>query len=213
MTVEILAGCLVVSGLIILRLIYRLVLVNLKLQKQEPVYVDTSGIDENPPKFIEVVKNKTINFVLGKEKISIMHLSVTKGLNRIEKIAGLFYRLHEEFKKEYNTKLQKLAHTAIKKSIYNQIVIELYKLCKPFAKRKRRFRKELYKKASNDFEWTCLVIEQVFDYWAYVGKLQALLSRGGSIRQILGGNFSWSYTDWGLSGKPLIKPRFVSSMN
>jgi hypothetical protein len=176
---------------------------------KEPKYVDTSGIMLNPPKFIDVLKNKTINFRLGKESIRIEQISASKGLSFIEKIAQMFQWLQREMQYTPNNKVDGLRHDVAKMQLYKLIVKELYKLSKPFAKNKRRFKKELMLKAKTDIEYILLIVEQVLDYWMYLGELVSLLARGGTLRQIIGVSAGWSCISTGTDGKISIKPRYA----
>lgn len=204
---------LIIAGLVFLYLLSRVVKYKNKLSKPEVRYVDTSGITNNPPEFIDVVKNKTINFEVGKFAIKIEHLRLIDGMDRIRRIAGLFSLLQTEMHKEVKGRLNKFKQKGLKMAIYRVIVDEIYKLSKPFVKKKFRFKLELNKKAFDDFEWMLLVVEQILDYWTYVKKLVALLSRGGSLRQTVGGGFTWSSYETDSKGRTSIKPRYAMSLN
>lgn len=199
-------------GLIALALIfllYRLVQYASRIRKCEyEVYVNTAGISCNPPRFIELMEGKTINFKLNNRVISIPHLSITKGLVTIDRIAYLFTLLAERMKKEDNNKIELWRNNRIKQSTYNQIVTEIYNLSRPFAGNKKSFKKELFKKAKDDFTWILRICEQVLDFWSTVEKQIALLKKGRTLRQTLGVSASWNSTNWDTDGKIEIKPRF-----
>ena len=97
---------LIIIGLVFLYLIFKLFEYKGKMSKPEVVHVDTSGIAINPPSYIEVVKNKTINFKLGKWDVKICHLSLTKGMSMIQKICILFDHLNTLSGQEYKSKLE-----------------------------------------------------------------------------------------------------------
>jgi hypothetical protein len=172
-----------------------------------------SGIGNNPPKFVDLMRNKTINFVLGNEKIVISQVNIGKGLSTIELIARLFSGLQEEMAREYSNKLEEVKHNIIKWKYYKQIFTLVYNLSVPFAKNKRRFKKEFLKMASKDTEWTMLIVEQILDYWMYVGKLIALLGRGATLKQTHGECVGWNSINWESDGKIEIKPRYDLSTN
>jgi len=178
----------------------------------ETTYVDTSGVANNPPQFIEVLKNKTINFKLDKWTIRIAHLSVLNGVDKIKRIATLFKHIQELHAQEPVNRMHELKSKALRYAAYNVTVKEMYNLAKPFAPG-RRFKQAFYRKAQADIEWFLLIVEQVFDYWVYVGKLLSLLGQGGTLRQTIGGSCTWNSSSWDMEGRVIIKPRFVSCMN
>jgi hypothetical protein len=184
---------------------------------------DITGISTNPPKFVDLMKNKTINFVCGKEKIVIHQLSITKGLTTIELIARLFQGLQEEMKREFDDKTEQIKHNIFKWRYYKQIYSLVFKLAKPFAYNKRQFKKEFMSKANKDMEWTLLIVEQILDYWGYLGEFVALLAildywgylgefvallaRGATIRQMHGEAVGWNSFNGASGGTFEIKPR------
>jgi hypothetical protein len=204
---------LVINGLCILYLIFKVFEYKNKMSKPEVVHVDTSGVAVNPPTYIEVIKNKTINFRLDKWDVKICHLSLTKGMGTIQKICSLFDSLNTLMKQEYKSKLEEFQCNLLKTAAYKNIIHQVYLLSKPFVKSKRRFHKALYKKALKDYEWFLLVVEEIYNYWVYMGKLQALLSRGKTLRMIHGDIFNWNSYEMDSDGRHIIKPLFASSMN
>jgi hypothetical protein len=168
---------------------------------------DLSGIEYNPPKFVDLIKNKTINFVCGKEKIVISQINITQGLSIIELIARMFRGLQEQMNLNYDNKVQEVQHNILKWKYYKQICNLVFKLSKPFAKNKRRFKKEFFKKANYDMEWMLLIVEQILDYWGYLGEFVALLARGATIKQIHGEAVGWSSFNGASGGTFEIKPR------
>jgi len=204
---------LVVGGVILLWLIFKLFEYKSKLVKPEQVYVDSSGIASNPPKFIDVLQNKTINFVVNGEKIVISQLSIGKGLTTVNKIAMLFDRLGKEVVKIPKSKVDQFNLNMLKTGIYKQIVYEIYILSKPFVKSRRRFKKALVKMSNENHEKVLLIVEQIFDYWMYIKKLIALLAKGGSLRQTIGEGCTWNSYAMDTDGNRIIKPRYDLSMN
>jgi Trp operon repressor len=176
---------LIIGGLIVLYLIFKVFEYRAKIGKPEVSYVDTSGIPVNPPTYIEVIKNKTINFKLNNKcDVKICHLSLTNGLNTIQKICILFDNLNVLMQKQCTTRLEEIQNNFLKSAAYKNIINQVFILSKPFVKSKRSYRKALYKKALKDFEWFLLVVESIYNYWIYLGKLQALISRGKTLRLI-----------------------------
>jgi hypothetical protein len=205
---------LIIGGLVVLYLIFKVFEYRAKIGKPEVSYVDTSGIPVNPPTYIEVIKNKTINFKLNnKWDVKICHLSLTNGLNTIQKICILFDNLNVLMTKQCKTRLEEIQNNFLKSAAYKNIINQVFILSKPFVESKRRYRKALYKKALKDFEWFLLVVESIYNYWIYLGKLQALLSRGKTLRLINGDLFTWNSYEMDSDGKHIVKPLFASSMN
>nr|BDD44682.1 hypothetical protein 12 [Legionellales bacterium] len=205
--------CLVAVGLVLLWLVFKLFEYKAKIVKPERVYVDTSGITDNPPNFIEVQQNKTINFVFSGEKVVIPYITVGDGLSKVKKIASYYKLINELHDMETTTRVEEIKNNMARSNIYKLAVKEIYKLSKPFAKHVRRFKKRFYKEANNNFELVMLITEQIFDYWMYIKKLLALLSRGGSLRMTIGGGFTWNSYATDIDGKLIIKPRYGLSTN
>jgi len=201
---------LVLIGLALLFLLYRLSEFYSRIKKCEfEVYVNTAGIVENPPRFVELMDNKTINIKLDKEAIIVNQVSFNKGMTHIQRISYLVELLNTTMQGVAKTKLDGIKQSVKKMTIYNQLVNELYGLSKHFASNKRRYKKELYKRTKDDFLFTLRVCEEVIDYWSTVGKLQALLGKGKTLRQIHGVNATWNSTKWDSDGRIEIKPRYV----
>jgi len=204
---------LIIGGVILLYLIFKLFEYKGKLAKPEQVFIDSSGIASNPPKFIDVLQNKTINFKVGKEAIIINQITIGTGLSTVNKIATLFNKLAEEFDKLPRSKVEEFKINLLKDSIYKQIVKQIYKLSKPFAKNKYKYKKELFKESKANHEKILLIVEQIFDYWMYIKKLLALLAKGGSQRMIIGEGATWNSYETDTTGQRIIKPRFGLSTN
>jgi hypothetical protein len=204
---------LVIGGVVLLYLLFKLFECKSKMVKPEQVFIDSSGIAKNPPQFIEVLQHKTINFVVNGEKIVISQLSIGRGLGIVRKISLLYEKLVREFDKIPKNKIEEVRDNLIRGAVFNQIVVQIYLLSKPFAKSKRKLRKALYKLGKTNQEKVLLITEQIFDYWMYIKKLLALLSRGGTQRMIIGAESTWSSYETDMTGNHIIKPRFGSSMN
>ncbi len=204
---------LVVGGVILLYLLFKVFEYKSKIAMPEQVFVDTSGVATNPPNFIDVLQNKTINFIIGSEKIVIRQLSIGSGLTTVNKISMLFERLALEIEKIPKNKLDQFNINILRTGIYKQMVFQIYLLSKPFVKSKRKFRKQLFKESSENHEKFLLIVEQVFDYWMYIKKLLALLSKGGSHRMTIGEGSTWNSLEMDIGGNRIIRPRFGLSTN
>jgi len=178
---------------------------------QEPVYVDRSGIVANPPTYIEVWKNKTINFKLGKESISINQIPILDCLRYVDGIAGLYAQLVGEINTVPTNDAEKMLHQYRYISTYNQIVKMIFKLSRPHAKNKRRFKRELFKRANTDMQFFLSICEEVSDYWRFMGKQIALLSQGKTIKMTHGARSTWNNSNVDDQGKISIKPRSEST--
>jgi hypothetical protein len=196
-------------ALVLIFLLYRIVQLFNRIKKCEyEVYVNTAGITSNPPRFIELTEGKTINFRLGKEVVSISQISFNKGMETIERIQNLFTILSERIGHQPENEADKIKHNFLKINTYNLIVKEIYELSKPFARSKGKLKKELYKRAKKDTLFIMRICEQVLDYWIYVGKYTALLSKGKTLRQTFGGDATWNSINWDTTGKIDIRPRY-----
>lgn len=199
---------LIIGGVILFYLIYKNIEYKAKIAKPERIYIDSSGVAANPPQFIEVLQNKTINFLIGKEKIVISQITIGDGLTSINIIANLYAKLDEINDIVPGNKLDEVRLNVRKISILNLITKYLYKLSKPFAKNKRSYKKELFKTANNNCEKIFLICEQIFNYWIYIKKLKGLLSKGATLQMINGEGFTWNSYEMDLTGKTIITPRY-----
>ena len=145
--------------------------------------------------------------------MKICHLSLTKGMNTLQKICILFDNLNTLMTKTYKSKLEEIQGNFLKSAAYKNIINQVYILSEPFVKSKRRYYKALSKKALNDYEWFLLIVEEIYNYWTYVKKLQALLSRGKTLRLIHGDILTWNSYEMDSDGKHIVKPLFASSSN
>jgi len=204
---------LTIGGVILLYLLFKLLECKSKIAKPERVYIDSSGISINPPQFMDVLQNKTINFKIGKHHIIIPQITIGDGMTKVSLIATLFKSLNDCFGKIPSGKIETLQLNIYKSAIYRQIVNYIYKLSRPFAKSKRAYKREYFKYAKTEHEKIMLICEQVFDYWMYIKKLTALLAQGGSLRMINGEACTWSSYEMDMTGKRIIRPRFALSTN
>ncbi len=177
------------------------------------MYINTSGVSANPPKFIELMEGKTINFELDEYSIHIAQVSFNKGMAIIEKIVFLFELLSEQMKVKAETRTEEIKNNLFKMKTYNALVGQIYNLSKHYVKSKAKFKKKLHKKANADFAWLLSICSEIIDYWTFVGKQLALLSKGKTIRQTFGADATWNSLSWDSSGAIEIKPRYVLSMN
>jgi len=179
MIITINAYWVILVGLIVL---YLAVKASKKAYK-ETVYVDTSGIESNPPNFLETLENKTLNIKVDENNhISINHFNVATGLTRVKLISGLLKSLQILMDKSTGT----LKDKATLYFVNGKLITELYKLIKPHAtwRAKRAFIKRAYK----DSFWTFKIVEEIYNYWMCVGKLLALLMEGQTLRMTTGGS-------------------------
>jgi hypothetical protein len=203
---------LVVAGVVLLWLVFKLFEYKSKMVKPDRVYVDTSGITNNPPRFVEVLQNKTINFVVGRWIVRVAQMSI-KDLTIVQRIAALYAQLQELFTNTPKNRVEEVRSNIAKDLLYRQIVGEIYHLSKHFVDKKRKYRKELFREARKNHEKVMLITEQIFDYWMYIKKLMSLLAKGGSLRQIIGDVYTWNSHEMDTNGMTIIKPRFVLSTN
>ena len=176
-------------------------------------YVDTSGIQANPPRFEELMKGVTINFDLDGEKISIPQVSITGGLSIIKKIRESYELIDVLVSQETLSAKDELKKNVSIVNTQNYITLLIYNLSKPFVKNKKNYKKRLFKKSVEDNEFIINICLQCMDYWRYVGKLRAILVVGGSLRAMYGGNAMLNYHKWDTGGKIEIKPRYVLPTN
>ena len=204
---------LVIVGLVFLYLMFKLSEYKRRMVAPEVVHVDTSGVATNPPKFIDVLVNKTINFEVGKYSIKIEQLGIGKCMTTVNKIASLFEMLTVEIDRVPTGKVDEMKHNLMKDSIYKQIVMHIYLLSAPFVDNKRKYRKELINYSKDNHIKIFHIVEQVIDYWTYIKKLVALLSKGGSLKKTIGEWCTWNSLSMDSAGNHSIKPRFDWSMN
>jgi hypothetical protein len=204
---------LVIGGVILLYLLFKLFEYKSRMAKPEYIYVDTSGIAHNPPQFIEVTKNKTINFKIGSHHIIVSQITVNEGMVKINTIASIFKSLVEALESKPKNKLDQVRLNVVRAGLYKQAVANVFKFSVIFAKNKKAYKKAIFKYAKEDYEGMLLIIEQIFDYWIYLKKLKALLAQGGSHRMIIGEGSTWNSYETDMTGKRIIKPRYALSMN
>lgn len=201
---------LVVAGLVYLYLFYKIRELKRANVVQEKIYVDRSGIESNPPvNFIDVESNRTINFKVGGQDISICHLPWMEGIGAIKKIATLFTYMKQALDANTQDKREELSNNVFYANSYRTIVALIYELAKPHAKNKRKLKKALLKKSKDDTMFIIGVCQEIVDYWRYMGKLIALLAKGTTVRETVGSAFTWKDLNPDNDGKILIKQRFV----
>ena len=184
-----------------------------QIKKAEYIqYIDTSGIEKNPPRFTELMKGTTINFKIDKYDVKITQLNITKGVDTIKMIAGYYKQLCIEIDKTAETKTELLTKDVTIYKLNLKLVTLIYDLSYRFVKNKRRYRKALIKTLTSDFRALISICEECIDYWSCLGKRLSLLAEGTTNRQTYGDNASQSLQSMGLDGKSEIKPRYVLPM-
>lgn len=211
--------------LIIFYLIIRLSEARQRALKPEIRYVDTSGIEQNPPRmFIETMQGKTINFQLGKYAVCIPMVSVTECTYYIGVIAGYYQiirqlmdwvRLNDIADKD-RTAEQKLKYFIEKQvvhvreiAVYNRAIKILYRLSLKHVNKRGGFEKALKEKCAKDYVWTMDVFEQINDFWQTVEKKNSFLARGTTLKQTDGYNSSWRSFKLDRNGNRLVVPRYA----
>lgn len=202
-----------IAGLGFIFMIFKIRELKHKLKEPYLVYVDTGGINKNPPAYIDTWRGKTINFKLDKYIVTISQLPFLMCLNHMRQIENLFRLLKENLEYKSESKQDKILHQIKYVTIYKTIIQIIYKLSKRFVDNKHGYKKALYKKAKQDVTWMMDVIEQTLDYWGYVKKKINLLAKGSTLRQMGGENFTWNSLEMDRQGKILLKPRFALPSN
>ena len=180
----------------------------ISLNRREVVrYIDTGGINKNPPAFIETWANKTINFKLGKHVVSINHLPIIENLEYIGKIGESYKVIKHGLDEVANNPLGNLDKKTLYLAHYMSIVDIIYKLSKPFTK-KWGYKKAFYKKANTDSNWIFGLSEQILDYWLYMGKMLGALAKTKTPRMIYGEFLTSDNLKWDSRNRRLITPRF-----
>jgi len=178
------------------------------------IYIDRDGIDQNPPRhFIESWTNKTINFKLDKFTISIAQIPIHKNLRYLKKIAEYHNLLIKYVEYEPQNKIDEMRANLLYKQTYERIIELIYELSYQLVKKKKRFKKALYKKAESDVLWTLDVCEQVSDYWKLVKKKALLLAGQATLRQTVGEHCSWNSVNFDTGERISIKSRFGKFWN
>jgi len=202
--VTIIAALIAVCAILILRCI------DLYTAKFDGMYVDSGGVRSIPPEYIDVVKRKTMNVKLDAEfTISIPQVSFIDAVYRIREIQAIFYLLKQESERKdalvVNEKNLKQFLT-----FAHALCVLVYSLSYTFIKRGKRkaYFKAMKKRMINDIEWTCELLEQMLDFWAYIKKKVSYLAKGSTPRQMYGDNFSWDYLGIGSDGSTYLLPRY-----
>jgi hypothetical protein len=179
----------------------------------EYVYIDTTGIESNPPKnYIDVEQNKTINFKLGVDSISICHLPIKLNIKYIEKIAYIWELINAESEYKSKSKIEDFSHKVRQGLYYKQATSLIYGLSKHFVDKKRRFKKALFKRSKQDTDFIMDITEQVFNFWLYRKKKALMLSQSQTLLSTVGSTSTWNSLNLDNQGKTLIKPRFANAL-
>jgi len=177
----------------------------------EYIYVDTTGIDINPPKhYIEVEQNKTINFKLNKWVVSICHLPIKYNIKYIEKIKTIFSLIVQETDYIPTNKITELSHYLRMKALLHHGTILIYNLSKHFIKKKRGYKKALFKEALDNSDFIIDIMEQALDFWLYRKKKAQAVSQGQTLLSTVGSACTWNSLNLDSHGKRLIKPRYAN---
>lgn len=172
-------------------------------------YVDTSGIAQNPPSYIDVWEGKTINFKLDKWDIKIPQMKPDWCFKYLRRFAINYKLLLEQAEKETTSRLDQLIYAGA----YANVVRCIYGLSKHFISNKRKFRKALSARSRNDIMFILDISEQIYDYWIYVKKKIALLSNQTTLRKMAGASFADGSCKLDTDGKIYAIPRFESGLN
>lgn len=177
-----------------------------KFKKNEFIqYVDTSGIQVNPPKFIETWQGKTINFKLNEYVVSICQLPIIYTFKKYETITSIWTEMVNLLKTEKNM-MNSIRYMAL----YNQLISSIYDLSKHFVNKRFGYKKVLFKKGSTDMLFILGVCEEIFDYWSYIKKKILLLARGTTNNQTPGEISTIDLSKMGELTQRFVKPRFES---
>lgn len=200
--------------LVIIYLLYKINELEKDIKEKDVMYVDTSGISENPMiNFIDVWKGKTINFQLDKYIVHIAHLPALTCIRYIENIAYFYTLLKDNLEYKSTGRIDKIKNEAAYLNTYNSIVELVYKLSKQFVNNKSGYRKALRNKSKNDIVFMCEICEQILNYWTYVKKKIQILGKGTTLQQMAGGQLSWDSLNLDGNGTISLKPRFVPLSN
>ncbi len=177
---------LAIAGLVGLSFFYLLFKVfeyKSKLKKPEIVYVDTSGIKENPPKFIETWQNKALNIkVDDKHIITIPHFGSKVCFKHLNTITILYTALINKLDDKSVNKLEETISLIQYRTIYKRIVKMVYDMCKPFVKN-RKTKKAYFKRAKTDRLFILEACNEIVDFWSLVKKKLIYLATGKTLRQ------------------------------
>jgi hypothetical protein len=201
---------LIIAGLTFLYLLYKIFELQRKVSKPEKIYYDSSGIHSiKDRQYIDVERNKTLNLRIDKYNISIIHLPWKIALNHIERLAQLWGACHTlaeyEPQNELETKLKSLRFA----KFYFEIADHIYKIARPFTKKKLRLKAALMKIAKNDLESLMDITEKIIDYWVPLKKKRQMLAQGGTLRSMVGAQYVWNCLNVDMDGKIAIEPRYI----
>lgn len=204
----------IIIGILALLLLYfigKTVKQWLIIKKNEFVqYIDTSGISQNPPKFIETWQGKTINFRVNKYyKISIAQMTPDLFFKYLDNIVCMYKKLETLTQ----TEMQRDEKTVKYSLVYNEIIRLIYQISKHTVKNKSGYKKSLYDRCNRDVSFVISVCEEMLDYWMYVKKKIQILAKGSTSRQTIGGLSYEPLLERDGTGRIFAKPRFVFSMS
>ena len=173
------------------------------------VYVDTIGLEKSIPKnFIEVRRNVTINFKVGKYEVHIPQLPIWTCLNEIKRISHMFGRMNELARREYKTEAERIADSIRYVATQNQIIDMVINISMPFVNRKWGFKRTFRKECKRDALLLLNICENVFDYWQTVKKKLFFLSRQETLKSTGGSFMQWSKVKMDVQEKILMGPRY-----
>jgi hypothetical protein len=198
------------AGVAIIFLAYKYFSLLDKFGKNEFVqYVDTSGITQNPPQYIDLWEGKTINFKLDKWAIKINFLRPDWCFKYLRSIAENYQLLLAQAENGEKSVMETYVYGAA----YVRIVQSVYDLSKHFVRGRRAYRKALIAKSKKDIAFVLNACEQMFDYWIYVKKKIALLAAQTTLRRTAGVSFADNSCKLGTDGKIYAIPRFEPGSN
>lgn len=214
---SILISPVLVAGLILFAIIqffyYRkkMKILSRKIQEPELVqYVDTSGVDSVPPKYIDVWQGKTINFKLGKWSIIIPMVRAVDFFRYVEKIALNYETMRRMINKSSGNKW---VDNILYVRLHDHNAKLIYKLSCRFVKDKRKFQKALISESRKNVAFIIGICEQVLDFWALYKKKISLLAQGATERQMGGNPSAWNSSSSDGDGKTYAMPRYALSLS
>lgn len=199
---------------VIVFLLYVKLVNTIKTGLPNVVYADRNGVTDNPPiNFIDTWTNKTINFKVGQEVVSIAGLPVHICIKYVSSISYQYKLLLDTM--EYNPvdEVDKFNHYKSYIGVLDNLAEMIYQLCHPYVKNKNRLRNTLLKETYNNMTFIMDVCEQVTDYWKTVKKKALLLARGTTLQETVGEAQSWNSLKVDNDGKILMKPRYANFWN
>lgn len=176
-------------------------------------YIDTSGIIENPPNFIEVWQGKTLNIKFNKYDIKIPFFGALESIKYIEKISKnysvMINMINYKSLSNYDDIVKQVEYLKAYTNIFNAV----YDISKKFIKNKKRYLKDLKYKFFNDIIFGLEISEQLFNYWKVVKKKIIYLASATTLRETDGESYTWNSLNLDLQGNISVKPRYESFWN